>query len=103
MSFVYNISVFNGSTDLITMGAGVNSASGDVFSLLLVISIWVIVFGVLQSNFERTRSAFIGASLLTLFLSISLVGFSWITNGYVILVLIFMSSIGLLAGIMIKD
>jgi hypothetical protein len=103
MSYYYNTTGFNNMTDIVQMGTAVNSASGDLFSFFLVIILWVIVFGVLQSNYERSRTSVIGASIFTLLVTIGLAGIGWLTNGTILLWLIFLTTASLVVGILIKD
>jgi hypothetical protein len=90
-------------TDFVQIGSAVNSSSMGLFSLMFVIVLWVVVFGVAQSNFEKSRYAFIVSSIVCLFATIGLIGIGWITTGGIIIFLITMSAAGLFAGIMIKD
>ena len=103
MSIYYNTTGILNTSDLVVMGTSVNTASGDIFSLLFVLCLWALVFSIATSNFEKSRYAFIVASVFTLLISIGLVGIQWVTNGYVIFVLIAMSTLGLAAGMLMKD
>ena len=103
MSTYYNTSGFNNITDIVQMGTAVNTASGDLFTFFLIIILWVVVFGVLQSNYERSRTSVIGASIFTLMITIGLAGIGWLSNGTIMLWLIFLTTISLVIGILIKD
>lgn len=82
---------------------GLNTASGSLFAGCLIISLWVIVFIIANSNKESPKNALIGSSVLALFLTLSGFGFGLIVVGKVLFILVAMASLGLLSGILWKD
>ena len=75
----YNTSFMNNTGNILTYYTGVNSASNDMLSIVLLIVVWVIVFIALK-HFD-TKVVFLASSFVTttlglIFFSLDLVSFA---------------------------
>lgn len=83
---VYNTSFINTSTSLASLVTGVNTESNMMFSILILIAVWVIIF--ITTKQYDTKVAFISSSTTITILGVFMIAAGWINNTIFIITLV---------------
>lgn len=83
---VYNTSFINTSTSLASLVTGVNTESNMMFSILILIAVWVIIF--ITTKQYDTKVAFISSSTTITILGVFMIAADWINNTTFIITLV---------------
>jgi len=96
----YNISFMDNTPSIVELYAGINTESGMMLSIILLLSLWVVIF-ISMKHFD-TKVVFLSASTTTTIVSILMLGLGWINMTIVFFPLI-MTMFSLIAFYFSKD